>query len=256
MLLVTNKKGITSELTTVGIFDETAEGFLTLYGPASASASPWIPSRTVLLIAKPGWRIDRTVKLSLNANTQLHIDPDLADARYVQALAQRLDKKEHVNPAFPSSIFDVDAAEGAAVKVLYKLSEIDEFARANPREKAIGYLSVLVTELHIVINYKRNMLMSTECCGLPVFANTVSARCRQCDKETSLRINPRIVRQTTPNPAHLLPPSPTSPLTSHSSAPSSTKPAKSPPGNSPSRTRRGNSSWADRRPSSSPRPWT
>jgi hypothetical protein len=120
----------------------------------------------------------------------------MADARYVRALARRLTKKEHVNPPYPAKTFDVEAAETAAIEVLYKLSEIDEFARTNPREMIMGYISVLVTELNIVINYKRSMLMSTECCGLPIFANAVTAKCRQCEKENTLRINPRIVSLT------------------------------------------------------------
>jgi hypothetical protein len=117
----------------------------------------------------------------------------MADARYVRALAHRLTKKEHVNPPFPTDVFDIEAAEEAPVRVLYKLSEIDEFARRNPRETVMGYISVIVTEVHVVSNFKRNMLMSTECCGLPVFANAVKGTCRQCEKDTELRINPRIV---------------------------------------------------------------
>jgi len=117
----------------------------------------------------------------------------MADARYVRALAQRLAKKEHVNPPFPVDVFDIEAAEEAAVRVLYKLTEIDEFVRRNPKERVMGYISVLVTEVHIVSNFKRNMLMSTECCGLPIFANAITAKCRQCDKDNALRINPRIV---------------------------------------------------------------
>jgi hypothetical protein len=117
----------------------------------------------------------------------------MADARYVRALAQRLTKKEHVNPPFPTDVFDVKAAEEVPVRVLYKLSEIDEFARRNPGEKVMGYISVVVTEVHVVSNFKRNMLMSTECCGLPIFANAVVAKCRQCEKDAELRINPGIV---------------------------------------------------------------
>ncbi|KAF2646241.1 hypothetical protein P280DRAFT_502865 [Massarina eburnea CBS 473.64] len=187
------KDGNTSDLISVGIFDETADAFLTLYGSLSNSASSWTPSHTVLLIANPSWKIDRAAKLSFNANTQLYIDPDMADARYVRALAQRLTKKEHINPPYPKGVFDVEAAETAAMRVLYKLSEIDEFARANPRDKVMGYISVLITEVHIVINHKRNMLMSAECCGLPMFANAVQAKCRQCEKWSPLRINPRIL---------------------------------------------------------------
>ena len=76
----------------------------------------------------------------------------MADARYVRALAQRLTKREHVNPLFPSDVFDVEQAENAAAKVLFKLSEIDEFARTHPGVTAMGYISVVITQLHIVSN--------------------------------------------------------------------------------------------------------
>jgi hypothetical protein len=190
---VTNKNGNSSESITAVILDDSHEGYLTLYGSASASASVWKPYETVLLIANPGWRIDKSAKLSLNANTQVFIDPSIAEARYLRALAQRVTKQEHVNPPFPHEVFSAAEAERSAIKVLYKLSEIDEFARTNPREKAVGYISVIVTELRIVTNFKREMLMSNECCGKPIFASKVKARCRQCDKECTLRINPRIV---------------------------------------------------------------
>ncbi|KAF2438559.1 hypothetical protein P171DRAFT_371527 [Karstenula rhodostoma CBS 690.94] len=189
----TNKNGTTSDLITAIVLDNSSEGYLTLYGSVSGSATAWKPYETVLLIADPGWRIDKTAKLSLNANTQVFIDPTIAEARYLRALAQRLTKKEHVNPPFPHDLFDAEEAELAAVKVLYKLSEIDEFARTNPRERAVGYVSVIVTEVHIVTNYKREMLMSNECCGKPMFASKVKARCHQCDRECTLRINPRIL---------------------------------------------------------------
>lgn len=190
---VTNKNGTTSDLITAVVLDDSSEGYLTLYGSVSGSATTWKPYETVLLIADPGWRIDKTAKLFLNANTQVFINPVMAEARYLSALAQQLTKKEHVNPPFPSDVFNAKEAELAAVKVLYKLSEIDEFARTNPREKAVGYMSVILTELHIVMNYKREMLMSNECCGKPIFASKVKATCQQCDKECMLRINPRIV---------------------------------------------------------------
>lgn len=133
------------------------------------------------------------VNLSLNGNTQLHVDPEMADTRYVRALAQCLTKKEHVNPPFPYDMFNAEEANNAAVKILYKLSEIDEFARSNPKEKAVGYISVLITQLHIVPNYKRNMLLSSECCGIPLFSNSPKVKCLQCEKENDLRINPKIV---------------------------------------------------------------
>lgn len=37
------------------------------------------------------------------------------------------------------------------------------------------------------------MLCCNECCGVPIFANTASTKCKQCKTSTSLLINPRII---------------------------------------------------------------
>jgi hypothetical protein len=192
-----NRNGTTSELVSLGIFDDTADASLTLYGALCDSAPSLTPSKTILLISNPGWRIEKTAKLSLNANSRIDIDPDMADARRLRALAQRLTKKEHVNPAFPFSSSDLVEFENASVKVLYALADLDAFVRGNPSERVVGYLSVVLTQLDIVTPFKRNMLMSNECCGIPVFANRVRVECRQCGGMVELRINPRIVRSPT-----------------------------------------------------------
>ena len=71
------RDGTSADLVSIGISDVTADGHLTLYGSVADSASSWVPSHTVLLIASPRWRLDLTAKLSLDANTQVHIDPDM-----------------------------------------------------------------------------------------------------------------------------------------------------------------------------------
>ena len=187
-----NRNGTTSELLTLGIFDDTADASLTLYAGLCDSASSLQPSKTVLLISNPGWRIEKTAKLSLNANSRVDIDPDVGDARRLRALAQRLTKKNHVNPPFPA--VDVSRYEESLVRALYSFADIDEFARANPQEELLGYISCIITSLNIVVPYKRNMLLSAECCGIAVFANATSTTCKQCENEVELRINPRIVR--------------------------------------------------------------
>ncbi|KAF2466043.1 uncharacterized protein BDR25DRAFT_336616 [Lindgomyces ingoldianus] len=200
----TNKSGTTSELISIGVFDDTAEATITLYGAVSSSASRWQPSHTVLLITSPGWRIDRIAKLSLNANTRVDVDPDTKDAAWLRSFAQRMTKKEHINPTFPGGgksfplsvmvlATALRAAETASVRILYTLADIDEFARANPREKFTGFISVLITELNIVTYYRRNMLMCTECCGIPLYANSVTGKCKQCERSVGLRVNPRIL---------------------------------------------------------------
>ncbi|ORY19497.1 hypothetical protein BCR34DRAFT_620953 [Clohesyomyces aquaticus] len=189
----TNKNGTTSEFIGIGVFDDTGEATLTLYGVACNSASSWKPSHTVLLITNPGWKIDRVAKLSLSANTRVDVDPDIKDAMWLRVFAQRITKKEHINPPFSDGVFDVQAAENASIRTLYNLGDIDDFARSNPKERFMGYISVLITELNIVTYYRRDMLMCTECCGVSIYANATSTKCKQCEKQVALRINPRIL---------------------------------------------------------------
>jgi hypothetical protein len=171
----------------LAIFDDTADATLTFYGCLCASASYLHPSKTILLISSPGWRIDKAAKLTLNATSRIDIDPDTPDARRLRALAQRLTKRDHVNPT---------PFQTAPLRALYRLSDVDEFARANPTEPLLGYLSVVITELSIVTPCKRNMLMCNECCGVPVFTNATSTTCSRCENKVALRMNPHIVCHT------------------------------------------------------------
>ena len=161
------------------------------------SVSLFVPSKTVLLISNPGWRIEKIAKLTLNGNSRVHVDPNMRDARLLRALAQRLTKKEHVNPPFPLTAAVVEDFEHAAVKALYTLADVDNVARSlsytGSTDTIVGYLSVIITELNIVTPWKRNMLMSNECCGIPMFANSTSVQCKHCEKMMQLSINPRIV---------------------------------------------------------------
>jgi hypothetical protein len=195
-----NRNGTTSELLSLGIFDNTSDAQLTLYSSLCDSASLFTPSQTVLLISNPGWRIEKTAKLTLTGASRVDIDPDMGDARRLRALAQRLTKKEHVNPPFTISDTMVKGFEEATVRALYTLADVDDIARSlaekRSKETIAGYLSIILTELNIVTPFKRNMLMSNECCGIPIFANAVRTQCKQCENTVDLRINPRIVSYT------------------------------------------------------------
>ncbi len=90
------------------------------------------------------------------------------------------------------SIIAAEAAE-AQNRILFTFALLDEFARANMAETFSGYLSVLLTELHIALLSRRRMLCCNECCGVPIFANTTSAKCKQCQKSVPLLVNPRIL---------------------------------------------------------------
>lgn len=179
-----NRNGTTSELISIGIFDDTADGQLTLYSSMCDSAPLFIASKTVLLISNPGWRIEKMAKLTLSGNSRIDIDPDMGDARRLRALAQKLTKKEHVNPPFPIADSLIDGFKTAAIRALYTLADVDDVARSlsnkRSKETIAGYLSVIVTELNIVTTFRRNMLMSNECCGIPIFANNIEIKCKQC----------------------------------------------------------------------------
>ncbi|KAL6709076.1 hypothetical protein ACN47E_001892 [Coniothyrium glycines] len=186
-----NRNDTTSELVSLGVFDDTADASLTLYGGLCDSAASMQPSQTVLLISCPGWRIEKTAKLFINASTRIDIDPEMDDTRRLRALARRLTRKEHVNPPFPN--VNTDGFEDAPIRARFTFADINDFARAHPTETVIGYLSVVITQLNIVTPFKRNMLMSNECCGIPMFSNNVCEKCKQCGKAVTLRINPRIL---------------------------------------------------------------
>jgi len=100
--IVRRKKGDgVSELVNIGVFDDTADVSLTLWGATLASVDPWQPSSTILLITNPSLRPDRIPTISMVATTYVDIDPNIPDADYVRRYAQSLTKRDHVNPPFP-----------------------------------------------------------------------------------------------------------------------------------------------------------
>lgn len=103
--------------------------------------------------------------------------------------------REAINPPFPKDVFDLKGLQNAIVKCLFTIAELDEFARAAPNETFQGYLSLLIMETKLLDLWRRNMLLSSECCNIPIFANALTATCKGCDKEVELRLNPRILGQ-------------------------------------------------------------
>jgi hypothetical protein len=88
---------------TVILFDETADAHLSLWGAMALSAAAWRPSETLLLVSRPGWRVDRQVWMSVTANTTIEVDPDSTpDAVWLRNFVQRMARQEHVNPPFPA----------------------------------------------------------------------------------------------------------------------------------------------------------
>lgn len=177
----------------VNVFDDTAEASLTLWELPTASASYWKPSHTILLITNPGWRIDRKAWISLTSETLVNVDPCMSDATWLKRFAQNLTSKVHVNPPLTEGL-DFNAARESVHQILFTLADVDQFARAMPEgESFYGYLSLVVMDLNLSTLHRRQMFMCEECCGVPLFANALTAKCKQCDKNVRLRVNPRII---------------------------------------------------------------
>ena len=98
---VTTKKGTLAEKVDVKIFDDTSEANFTLWGWVCSSASAWKPSRTLLLISRPSFKVDRVLMVNMTSNTFVEVDPLMRDAIWLRSFAQKLTKREHVNPEIP-----------------------------------------------------------------------------------------------------------------------------------------------------------
>lgn len=96
-----SKKGSMKESIQIGVFDDTAEATLTLWGCILLTAARWKPSQTILLISNPGCWLNPRIWISLISNTIVDVDPDVRDAQWLREFAQRLSRKGHVNPEYP-----------------------------------------------------------------------------------------------------------------------------------------------------------
>lgn len=97
------KKGKQLEMVNVNVFDDTSEATITLWARVASSASSWIPSHTILLLTNPGFKDNRRPTIILESKTHVDVDPCMADAEWLRNFAQRLTKREHVNPPFPEN---------------------------------------------------------------------------------------------------------------------------------------------------------
>lgn len=134
--------------------------------------------------------------LSLTSATIIDVDPAIPDADWLRRWALRLKTREAINPPFPKDVFDdAQLVRTGPIRCLFTIADLDEFIRCAPEETFQGYLSLLIMEFKLVEYWKRHMLLSGECCSIPVYTNALTAMCKGCDVEVPLRINPRIVGQ-------------------------------------------------------------
>lgn len=125
----------------------------------------------------------------------IDVDPDIPDADWLRRWALRQKSREAINPSFPLNTFQIDIVQSGPVRCLFTIADLDVFARCAPSETFQGYMSLLIVEFKLLEYWKRQMLLSGECCGIPIYANALTGVCKGCDKDIALRINPRIVGQ-------------------------------------------------------------
>lgn len=89
----------------------------------------------------------------------------------------------------------MDAVTTGPIRCLFTIAELDEFARCAPNETFQGYLSLVIMETRLLDLWRRNMLLSNECCNIPIYANALTVNCRGCDQQIQLRLNPKVLGQ-------------------------------------------------------------
>lgn len=57
----------------------------------------------------------------------------------------------------------------------------------------MGYLNVLITEINITTLHRRHQLLCNEHCGHPLYSNQLTAKCKNCEKDIVMEINPKVL---------------------------------------------------------------
>lgn len=128
----------------VGVFDDTANASLTLWGSAMLSVQHWVPSETILLITNPTCRLhNNQTSISLSKTSFVDVNPTVRDGQWLRQYARKLVKREHVNPVFPNEstydpsicplverlihcqVLNLREVLANPVQALYSLAEVD-----------------------------------------------------------------------------------------------------------------------------------
>ncbi|OWO97470.1 hypothetical protein B2J93_5283 [Marssonina coronariae] len=192
---IQRRDGTESALAEVGIFDHTGACRMTLWAGQVASAEPWQPGRTILLITGPGYKAQPSGRgsVSILHATMLDVEPDFPDAAWLRRYATARTKRESLKAEFPEGVWDVESAETGVVRMLFTLAELDRWVRSDGDQTFTGFLNVTIMDISLVTLHRRNMLMCSECCGVPIYANSPVTPCRNCSKPVPLSLNPGIL---------------------------------------------------------------
>jgi hypothetical protein len=177
----------------VTICDETSEATLSTSGLLTTSAREWEQHKTILLISSPAKLPGG--KLDIRARTVVEIDPNIGEAKSLRRWIRR--ENCPLNEQFPSHLFNMVHIHQSCTRLQFTLSTLNSRIRASPSQKHTGYLSVILTQLHLISLWTRHQLFSMECsCGHPIYANTRRSSCPQCSTQNiTLRLNPNLIAE-------------------------------------------------------------
>ncbi|PQE23650.1 nucleic acid-binding protein [Rutstroemia sp. NJR-2017a BVV2] len=182
----------------VELVDHTGSVMWSIWGEdLNSSLESWEGKGTVLLITEPVFKVGFRGMggLSLGRNTWVDVEPECADARWLRRWWRgRERRRERVGMRVPEGVFEEEGWEGPR-PALFKLADVDEWARDEPHQTFTGFISVIILDVYLVQNYRRNMLMYTECCTTPHYTNSPlpPLPCPHCHTPLSFTLNPHIV---------------------------------------------------------------
>lgn len=158
------KREGTFDMVEVGVFDDTAVSVLKVWEDKVASAKTWIPNQTVLLISKPTYKeYGKISEIGIRHNSMVDVDPKFPDADWLRKRAKTLMKKECISIPFPSDTWDIGLAIHGPGRTLFTIAEIEDQVRhPEPKSDFTGKLSVIVLELKLLEQWRKNAICCTE----------------------------------------------------------------------------------------------
>ena len=164
------KTGKEVDLVKLGVFDETAETALNLWGEQTVSAGDWAVGETVLLLTDPACSSSKFQwppgsprrEVKFGPRTVVDVDPECQDATWLRKMARAAIKREKVFIAFPQGVWDREAATCAEMRTLYRIAEVDEEARKPHGDNFTGKLCVLILSMNLVELHRRGRLCCQE----------------------------------------------------------------------------------------------
>ena len=145
----------------IGIFDDSMEANLTLWGSSISSADCWEISNTILLISKPSLKLwKKDVQVSLGHATVVEIDPIHKDAQWLRTYAKKLLRKPDLCQPFPHLDFEWEEALYGEHRIKFTFADIDTYSRDIdsytdflPTGKCVGWLNAMIVEMNVVSLY-------------------------------------------------------------------------------------------------------